>query len=125
MIQAYFQVSPLVTLPFIFLLYLTYFSIFVLLLSADTQSRLWFFGVFFPVILDSELLHWESLHCLIFFHHIHFVLFIFWKPLYVSCLINFWILSSHSILLYKGIYPHLPHPFFIHFSITGNVSGCS
>lgn len=107
---------------FPFLFHLTYFSFFLLLLSTDTQSRFFFF--FLPVVLDSELSHWESLHCLIFFHHIHFALFIFWKTLYLSCLVHFCILSNCSILLCKGSYPHLPHPFFMQFSITGKVSGC-
>lgn len=106
---------------FHFLFYLTYFSFFLLLLSTDTQSR--FFSL--PVILDSEFSHWESLYCLIFFHHIHFVLFIFWKLLYLSCPVHFCILSNCSILLCKGSYPPLPHPFLMQFSITGKVSGCS
>lgn len=101
--QAYFSVLhwhclSFSVFPHIFLIFPSSFS------NTDTQA------IFLRVSLNSELLHWESSHCpIFFFRHILFVLFI-WKQLYVSWLVRFCVLSIALYPSNKGSYPHLPLP---------------
>lgn len=110
---------------FPFLFYLTYFSFFLLLLSADTQSRL-VFQLFLPIswiqsshtgkpfTASSSSITFTSCFSSSGSHSIFPVWFIF---------VFYRIVLRSSA---KGaILPHLPHPFLMQFSITGKVSGCS